>query len=65
MGLNRYVGKNVVTKVEVPSDRRGVTLPAGTPLLVLELVGTQHFNLIFPGGRRAANQVHFSKLYLS
>lgn len=63
MGLERYVGESVTTKVPIPSDRRGETIPAGTSnLLVLEMVGEEHFNLVWPGGKRAANQVHVSKL---
>lgn len=62
MSFERYIGKYVVTKVELPSDRRGEKIPAGTTLVVLEAVGEQHVNLDWPGGRRAANQVHYSKL---
>lgn len=66
MGLERYVGKYVTTKVAIPSDRRGETIPTGTTnLFVLEMVSEEHFNLTWPGGRRAANQVHFSKLMIS
>ncbi len=65
-GLERYVGSYVTTKVAIPSDRRGERIPAGTSNLLIEsLNGTQHFNLVYPGGRRAANQVHYSKLFLS
>ncbi len=62
MGLERFVGEWVVTKVPIPSDRRGETIPAGTRLRVLVLVGTQHFHLAWPEGNRAANQVHYDKL---
>ena len=62
MGLERFVGHYVSTKERLPSDRRGETIPMGTSLFVLEMVGDQHFNLSWPGGRRAANQVHYSKL---
>ena len=63
--LKRYVGTYVTTRVDIPSDRRGETIPANTTLFVSEVVGTQHFHLTWPGGRRAANQVHYTKLYLS
>lgn len=62
MKLERYVGTSVITKVAIPSDRRGETIPAGTHLLVSEMVGTQHFNLEWFNGKRAANQVHYKKL---
>lgn len=62
MGLERFVGKYVRTKAPIPSDRRGEIIPTGTSLLVLGMVGKQHFNLAWPGGRRAANQIHYSKL---
>lgn len=62
MGLERFVGEYVTTKQSIPSDRRGETIPPGTDLLALEMVGEQHFNLVWPGGRRAANQVHYAKL---
>ncbi len=61
-GLERYVGRYVTTKVSIPSDRRGETIPAGVSLLVLEMVGKEHFNLVYPGGGRAANQIHYKKL---
>ncbi|KKN29876.1 hypothetical protein LCGC14_0839540 [marine sediment metagenome] len=64
MGLERFVGKYVVTKEPLPSDRRGETIPWNTTLFVLEMVGDEHFNLCWPGGLRAANQVHYSKLML-
>ena len=64
-GLERYVGKYVTTKIDIPSDRRGEKIPAGTSLLILEMVGTQHFNLVWPGGRRAASQVHYSELMVA
>lgn len=63
MGFERFVGTHVVTKVEILSDRRGVWIPAGTTLFVHEMVGDQHFNLNWVGtNRRAASQVHYSKL---
>lgn len=65
MSLKRFVGKRVTTKVLLPADERGRTIPAGTDLLVLELVGDQHVNLVWPDGRRAANQVHYTKLMTS
>ena len=60
--LERYVGTFVILKVDVPADKRGEVIPSGTRLVVTKLVGEQHFDLEFPGGRRAASQVHFSKL---
>ena len=60
--LQEYVGTYVVTKEELPSDRRGERIFAGTRLFVLEMAGDSHFNLNWPAGNRAANQVHFSKL---
>ncbi len=63
-GLERFVGTYVSTKVSIPSDRRGERIPAFTSLFVREMVGDQHFNLHWPGGRRAANQIHYTKLFL-
>ena len=61
--LERYVGTYVTTKVAIPSDRRGGgSIPAGTDLFVLEIVGTEHFNLVWSTGGRAASQVHYTKL---
>ena len=62
MGLERFVGKTVITKEPIPSERHGETIPGGTTLLVEGMVGDQYFNLVWPGGYRAANQVHYSKL---
>lgn len=62
MSLESYVGEYVTTKEQISSDKRGESIPPGTSLLVLEMVGDQHFNLVWPGGRRAANQIHYSKL---
>ena len=62
MSLKRFVWEYVTTKEPIPSDKRGRTIPAGTTLLVTEMVGDQHFNLAWSGGRRAASQVHYSKL---
>jgi len=61
-GLQRFVGQRVTTKVRIPSDRRGEWIPQGTDLVVLEMVGDQHFNLVWSDGKRAANQVHYKKL---
>ena len=61
-GLERYVGTYVTTKVPIPADRRGFEITAGTCLFVRKIVGAQHFHLDWPTGRRAANQVHYSKL---
>ena len=64
MSFERFVGNFVVTKVELPSDKRGIKIPAHTTLFISELVGTEHFNLNWPGtNKRAANQVHYTKLY--
>ncbi len=60
--LEEFVGKCVITKISIPSDKRGIDIPPHTNLIVLEMVGDQHFNLVWPNGRRAANQVHYSKL---
>ena len=60
--LKHHVGIAVITKEDIPSDRRGMTIPAGTSLIVESIVGTQHCHLNFGDGKRAANQVHFSKL---
>lgn len=65
--MERYVGTTVITKVDIPSDRRGFSIPAGTRLVLSKLVGTKHCNLQFPTkacrpGGRAANQVPLSKL---
>ena len=65
MGVERYVGTYVTTKEPLPSDHRGRVIPAGTTLFVQEMVGEQHFNLSWPAStRRAANQVHYKKLFL-
>ena len=65
--LEKYVFTYTVTKVPVPSDRRGEMIPAYTDLFVRGMVGDQHFNLHWCGlgGRRAASQVHYSKLFLT
>ena len=65
--LERYVGTHVDTKVQIWSDRRGERIPAHTTLFVKEVVGEQHFNLTWPGlgGKRAANQIHYTKLFLT
>jgi hypothetical protein len=60
--MKRYIGTTVITKEPIPSDRRGLDIPAGTPLIVSGLVGTKHCTLEFGDGKRAANQVPFSKL---
>jgi hypothetical protein len=62
MGLERFVGKLVKTKESIPSDRRGAMISAGVTLFVQEMVGNQHFNLAWLNGKRAANQIHYSKL---
>ena len=65
--LEKYVFTHMVTKEQIPSDRRGETIPAGTTLFVKEIVGEQHFNLTWAGlgGKRAANQIHYTKLFLT
>ena len=66
-GLKRFVGTHVGTKVPVPSEwPGGEMIPAYTTLFVREMVGDQHFNLTWPGlgGKRAANQIHHTKLFL-
>ena len=60
--LERYIGTKVILKEDVPSDKRGMFIGAGTTLLVLSMAGTQHFNLGWDVSRRAASQVHYSKL---
>ncbi len=65
MVLNRYVGEYVCLKVRVPADKRGTWLEAGTNNLLVIAVHDQHMDLVFPGGRRAASQVHYKKLFLS
>jgi hypothetical protein len=62
MNLESYVGRRVILKESVPADRRGRTIPPGAMLVVSQLVGTQHFNLNWPDGKRAANQVHYTNL---
>lgn len=65
-GLERFIGGFLVTKVAIPSDRRGETIPANTTLFVRGLVGEQHFHLVWPGtGETAASQMHYSKFYTS
>jgi hypothetical protein len=63
-GFARFVGMHVVTKRNLPSDRRGEIIPAGTTLFVREMCGDEHFHLHWPGpgGQRAANQVHYKDL---
>jgi hypothetical protein len=65
--LGKYVGTYVVTRERIPSDRRGEMIPALTDLFVRGMVGDQHFNLHWPGlgGKRAANQIHYTKLFLT
>lgn len=66
MRLEQFVGRHVTTKVSLHSDQRGMYIPAGTVLLIQEMVGNQHFNLVWPAsdGRLAANQVHYKKVFL-
>ncbi len=65
-GLERFVGGFLVTKVDIPSDHRGKTIPANTTLFVRKLVGEQYFHLDWPGtGKIAASQVHYTKFYTS
>jgi len=57
-----YIGATVITKVAIPSDKRGEVIPPGTRLVVLEECGEMYFNLVWSEGKRAASQVHHSKL---
>lgn len=60
-----YVGEYVTTKVNIPSDERGREIKAGTSnLLVLRAYGS-FVDLVWPGGKRAASQIHIDKLIVS
>lgn len=63
--LEAWVGRPVITEVPIPADHRGRQIAAGVILLAEKRVGPQHFHLAFTDGRRAANQIHYSKLRLA
>lgn len=64
MGLEQYIGTFVITKEPLPNNHRGQgMIPIDTVLLIQEMVGNQHFNLVWTNGKRAANQIHYKKVY--
>ena len=61
MTLINYLGTTVTLKEDVPGNKRGTWVKKNTKLVPVTLHG-YYFDLEWPGGGRAANQVHFSKL---
>jgi hypothetical protein len=61
--IEPVVGLRVICKEDLFSDHRGRVIPAGTDNLIISEIFGQHVHLQWPDGKRAANNVHISKLY--